>query len=99
MVPMYVLSNKSKLNGSGCIFYHNLLHNLCERLECDLYILPSSIHEVIVLPVSGREDYHEMNNMIQDINRDQVAKEEVLSDHFYYYNYSSEKLMIPSVSF
>lgn len=45
MVPMYVLSNKSKLNGSGCIFYHNLLHNLCEKLECDLYILPSSIHE------------------------------------------------------
>ena len=37
MVPMYVLSNKSKLNGSGCIFYHNLLHNLCEKLECDLY--------------------------------------------------------------
>ena len=72
---------------------------MAEKLGTDLVILPSSIHEVIVLPVSGKEDYDEMDNMIKDINRDQVAKEEVLSNHFYYYKYSSEKLMIPSVSF
>lgn len=98
-MPMYILSNQENYFGASVICYPGVLKQIAEKTGTDLIVLPSSIHEVIVLPVSGREDYHEMNNMIQDINRDQVAKEEVLSDHFYYYNYSSEKLMIPSVSF
>ncbi len=65
MVPMYVLSNKSKLNGSGCIFYHNLLHSLCEKLECDLYILPSSIHEVILIPAYDHDSYDELTSMVK----------------------------------
>ena len=56
------------------------------------------IHEVIVLPVNGKEQFDEMNEMIKEINKDQVADEEVLSDHLYYYNRSTEKLMIPSLS-
>lgn len=98
-MPMYILSNSANYFGASVICYPGVLKQVAEKLGKDLIILPSSIHEVIVLPVSGREDYDEMDAMIQDINRDQVAKEEVLSNHFYYYKYSSEKLMIPSVSF
>ena len=86
MVPMYVLSNKSKLNGSGCILYHNLLHNLCEKLECDLYILPSSIHEVILLPAYDHDSYDELTSMVKEVNSTQLSREEVLSDHVYYYS-------------
>ena len=98
-MPMYILSNQDNYFGASVICYPGVLKQMAEKLGTDLVILPSSIHEVIVLPVSGKEDYDEMDNMIKDINRDQVAKEEVLSNHFYYYKYSSEKLMIPSVSF
>ena len=95
MVPMYVLSNKSKLNGSGCIFYHNLLHNLCEKLECDLYILPSSIHEVILLLdyeyVQGSE---ELQQMVRETNRMVVDQEEVLSDHIYHYDREKDEIRI-----
>jgi len=86
MVPMYVLSNKSKLNGSGCIFYHNLLHNLCEKLECDLYILPSSIHEVILIPAYDHDSYDELTSMVKEVNSTQLSKEEILSDHVYFYS-------------
>ena len=86
MVPMYVLSNKSKLNGSGCLFYHNLLHNLCEKLECDLYILPSSIHEVILIPAYDHDSYDELTSMVKEVNSTQLSKEEILSDHVYFYS-------------
>ena len=46
--PMYVLSNHTKLNGSACILYQDLLKNFAEHLRSDLYILPSSIHEVLL---------------------------------------------------
>lgn len=51
--PMYVLSNRTKLNGSACILYQDLLKNFAERLRSDLYILPSSIHEVLIIPVNS----------------------------------------------
>lgn len=51
--PMYVLSNHTKLNGSACILYQDLLKNFADRLRSDLYILPSSIHEVLIIPVSS----------------------------------------------
>ena len=51
--PMYVLSNHTKLNGSACILYQDLLKNFAEHLRSDLYILPSSIHEVLIIPVNS----------------------------------------------
>lgn len=51
--PMYVLSNHTKLNGSSCILYQDLLKNFAERLRSDLYILPSSVHEVLIIPVNS----------------------------------------------
>ena len=95
MVPMYVLSNKSKLNGSGCIFYHNLLHNLCEKLECDLYILPSSIHEVILLLDDEYvQSSEELREMVRETNRMVVDQEEVLSDHIYHYDREKDEIRI-----
>ena len=97
MVPMYVLSNKSKLNGSGCIFYHNLLHNLCEKLECDLYILPSSIHEVLILATdeNDRQNLDHYTAMVKEVNASQLQDEEILSDHAYYYCRHSHLLTMP----
>ena len=47
---MYVLTNESKLNGAACILYENVLYDFAQKLGADLYILPSSVHEVILLP-------------------------------------------------
>lgn len=90
--PMYVLSNKSKLNGSGCILYQNLLRKLGEKLDSDFYILPSSIHEVLLIPTTDQDSYEELNEMVKEVNATQLANEEILSDHVYYYSREAEKL-------
>lgn len=48
---MWVISNEKGINGAASMLYENELHELAESLESDLYILPSSVHEVIVSDV------------------------------------------------
>ena len=51
-IDMYVISNTTKANGASVIVYSDALQQVAENLGSDLYILPSSIHEVLALPVS-----------------------------------------------
>lgn len=91
--PMYVLTNKSRLFGASCILYPDILAEFANKLNSDLYILPSSIHEVILLPENYTDDISTLNEMIQDANSTQVLDEEILSDHAYLYS-RTDGLMI-----
>ena len=84
--PMYVLSNQCKLNGSVCILYQNLLKDFAQRLDSDLYILPSSVHEVLIIPACENDSYHALSDMVKEVNATQLAREEILSDHVYYFS-------------
>lgn len=97
-VPMFVLSNVSNYFGAAVLYYPDVLKHISKEMNGDYIVLPSSIHEVIVLPVSGEENFAEINEMIHEINVDQVADEEILADHLYYYDSKKEKLMIPSLT-
>jgi len=82
---MYVISNTSKVNGAAAMFYEDVLSNLSEKLGTDLFILPSSIHECIA--VSSRTFTAEgLAEMVVEVNENQVAPEERLSDHVYRYD-------------
>lgn len=83
---MYVLTNESKLNGAACILYENVLYDFAQKLGADLYILPSSVHEVILLPKLSMFEKDELVNMVKEVNTEGVAADEVLSDHVYEYN-------------
>ena len=78
---MYVLTNESKLNGAACILYENVLYDFAQKLGADLYILPSSVHEVILLPKLSMFEKDELVNMVKEVNTEGVAADEVLSDH------------------
>ena len=79
--PMIILSNKSKVNGAGVL--PSAVEMIRERYgKC--YILPSSIHEMIILPDDGNQNTEEINDMICAVNETQLAPEEVLSNHAYY---------------
>jgi len=93
-VPMQVLSNKQRMHGASCILYPNLLAQLAQGAGCNLYILPSSIHEVILLADNGRESASQLKDMIAEVNGTQVAPEEVLSDSLYYYDRLEGKVKI-----
>lgn len=89
-VPMYVLSNKSRINGASCILYKDILKDFAMVVDKDLYVLPSSIHEVILLPSDGTQESGQLKEMVREINQSQVEKEEVLSDSVYYYRRSDD---------
>lgn len=84
-MPMQVLSNVKKLQGSVCVLYPGVIDELAEKLGGSLYLIPSSVHEVILMTDSG-VDAEELKNIVHVINETQVAPEDVLSDSLYYYD-------------
>ncbi|MBQ4259956.1 MAG: hypothetical protein IJB84_06850 [Lachnospiraceae bacterium] len=89
-VPMRVLSNQKRIYGAGCILYPSVLQQLAVEQGGNYYILPSSIHEVILLKDLGNEDEDRLKWMIYHINREAVENEEVLSDSLYYYDFAQK---------
>lgn len=91
-VPMYVLTNQQRFLGACCILYDNVLKKIANRLDSDLYILPSSIHEVILIPATITESAPALSQMVSEINQSEVSQEEVLSNHVYYYNRKTDSI-------
>lgn len=89
---MYVLTNKYRSNGAACIAYPHIADMIGRIIRKDYYILPSSVHELIIVPYSDTLSCQEMNEMIREINVTQVADEEVLSDHAYFYDRKTGKI-------
>ena len=82
---MYVITNESKLFGAASMLYEEPLHELAEKIGSDLYILPSSIHEVIAVSADfGSPD--EWAEMVYEINMDQVDINDRLSNQVYCYD-------------
>ena len=76
---MYVITNESKLFGAASMLYEETLYELAEKIGSDLYILPSSIHEVIAVSADfGSPD--EWAEMVYEINMDQVDINDRLSN-------------------
>lgn len=90
-VPMYVITNIYENNGAAVGFlYRNVLHDLAEKLKCtELYILPSSIHEIIAIPADKDDeatDIERLADMVMEVNSQQVNLSERLSNQVYLYN-------------
>ncbi len=85
-IAMYVLTNKQKTNGAICMLYDNVIEDFANELEKDLFILPSSVHEIIIVPATDDIDRKELDNMVKDVNKKELDAIDVLSDHVYYYS-------------
>lgn len=92
-LPMYVLSNTDRTFGASAILYENELRNIAKELGDSFYVLPSSVHEVIVIPESTCVDADNLLTIVTQINKSEVAWEEVLSDSVYYYDRDKEELI------
>ena len=92
---MYVLSNEIKLNAASGIIFTDKLQEFAEKRGADLYILPSSIHEVLLIPDTGNTNMSvsDLTNMVKEVNATQLAPDEILSDNVYYYDRTEKKLM------
>lgn len=92
-LPMYVLSNKEKMNGAGCLLYGDVLAEFADELHQDLFILPSSIHEVILVPTEGQSNHERLTKIVQEVNATQVEEDEILADHVYYFSRNQRKVI------
>ena len=86
LFPMYVFTNKMRVLGAAGAFFGNKVKELAKKLEANLFILPSSIHEAILIPDTGKVSVEEFSDMVREINREQVPEGEILADDIYYYN-------------
>lgn len=85
LMQMYVITNTLGINGASCLLYEDAVQHLGDMLKGDLYILPSSIHEIIAVKDDGVIEKHELANMVKEVNITQVAEEDYLSDSVYFY--------------
>ena len=84
--PIYILSNQINYYGAACMLYEEALAELAERLESDLYILPSSVDELILMPDTHTYDINALKQMVLEINRNYVSKDCFLSNSIYLYS-------------
>ena len=90
---LYVLSNQTGINGAICMLYDNVIKDFADTIGSDLIILPSSIHEVLILPDSHDQKYEMFRHMVRSVNAEDVPKEEVLSDEIYLYRRGSSGII------
>ena len=90
---MWIISNDRGINGAGSMLYEDNLHKLAMKLETDLYILPSSVHECIAVSTNVGDPY-ELAEMVSEINMGQVALEDRLSNQVYHYDKDARRLTL-----
>ena len=81
---LYLLTNESALYGAAVLLYPGILQEISEYLGGSYFVLPSSVHEVILLPDHG-EEAGDLLQIVTEINHTQVAEEEILTDAVYKY--------------
>lgn len=93
--PMYVISNSTSTFGGVALMFKDEIDNLAKTLGDSVYLLPSSINEIICVPASSAPDRETLLSMVKEINSTEVSPQEVLSDSIYYYDAEkSEMTMI-----
>lgn len=91
---MLVLTNEKYVNGAAAIFYPGVLKEISEKHGTSLFLIPSSIHEFIILEDNGVYSPAELESMVKEVNSSSVLPEELLSDNVYYYGYNTGMLSV-----
>ena len=89
---MKAITNKQKVFGATAILYPGVLKTIAEKENSDFYLLPSSIHEMILVPDRGDFSEKELRWIVRSGNKEVVAPNEVLSDSIYHYKKDERKL-------
>lgn len=90
---MYVLTNRTKNLGAAALLYEGVKEMIGEILGENYYVLPSSIHEVIIVPESKGIGKRELEEIVTEINESHVEKEEILSNHVYFFDQTIKTLV------
>lgn len=90
---MIVLTNATGMFGASVILYEEVMQNIADEIDCDLFVIPSSVHEMILVPVENEEMYFVFCELVKKINENFVNRDEVLSDKVYIYRRDENKFV------
>ena len=88
---MYVATVPDKVHGAGVLAYQDFMDKAAERAGGDFFILPSSIHEILIVPDNGKMNLKDLEAMVREVNVTQVSPADKLTDSVYHYD-SKEKI-------
>ena len=88
---LYVISNNNGIMGASSILYDDVLQSLADKLDDNLVVLPSSLHEVIALRAGGNT-LDNLKSIVHEVNTTQVAVTDLLSDNIYVYDKDARTL-------
>ena len=94
-LEMYILSNQRKSFGAAAMLYPNSVKNIADRLASDLYILPSSTHEVLLVPTKYN-DVAYLKYVVKSANNNDVDLEDILGYNVYLYNREKDEFSLAS---
>ena len=92
-MAMYVLSNNGNIYGAAEIMNQKAMDEIAEKLGGDFVVLPSSVHETIILPLNEDMDCNTLDSMIQEINAGVLDEKDKLSDHAFQYDSENHELV------
>lgn len=96
-VNLYIMTNQSKAFGAGCILYDNVIRNFARVQEANVYILPSSVHEVMLVPEDDDISPEFLLDLLLEANRSSVGLIDLLSDNLYYFDRQRDEITIFNV--
>ena len=83
---MYVATVPDKIKGAGVLAYDTFLDDAARKLGGDFFILPSSVHEILLIKDDGEASYVELEHMVKEVNATEVSEDEKLTDSVYHYD-------------
>lgn len=95
---MYILTHEGKCNGSVCILYTDILSKVAEMVGSSLYILPSSIHEVLAISTNTPMTLNCLSDLVYSVNMEQVEIQDRLSHNVYLFDRDTKKISIAAES-
>ena len=90
---IYLFTNRIRSYGAAVILYEGRLETIGEYLKENFFVLPSSIHEVLIVPESRISGISDLEKIVREVNQTQLEKEEILSDRAYYYDREKKRLL------
>ena len=84
--PLYILSNEMGVNGASALLYPGMPEIIRDKLQQNYYLLPSSIHEFLIVPENEFLNRENLRSMVKEVNETHIRREELLSDHIYYFD-------------
>lgn len=93
-IPLYVLTNEQFINGATSIVYDEVMKQAAELIGGDFYILPSSVHEVLLLPVDCGDDEKYLSELVREVNSSVLQEMDYLSDNVYKYSIKTNSISV-----